>query len=141
MCDRRVPITLLLVGVSVVILSCKTEMITPSDIVLQKNIPVLVIAQDVVTFAIDANRFSFERSDPTTFQADSLVLTLAVSGFATGTGQLTVSGPTGVAVYAVNLASNQVAVLTDLRGWAPRTFSVRLTDYTGSVSFVLSKKK
>jgi hypothetical protein len=116
-------------------------MITSSDLELQKNIPVLVCAQDVVTFAIDASLFSFDRTESVTFQADSLVLTLAVSGFASGTGQIAVTGPTNTALYTVNLASNQVVVLTELRGWAPKTFAIRLTDYTGSVSFVLSKKK
>ena len=121
--------------------SCQTMITVPDDFVEGKNVPVFVNSLDVVTFAVEANAFSYDKIEPIQFRTDSLVLTLAVSNFGAGTGQITVSGILDTLLYTENLAGNQVDVLTDMKGCIPKTVAIRMNNYTGSVSFVLSKRK
>ena len=122
-------------------LSCQTLVSVPEDYIDGRNVPVLVNTLNVVTFAVEANAFSYNRIEPVQFQTDSLVMTLAVSNFGMGTGKITVNGIPDTLLYTENLAGDQVEVRTDMRGCTPKMITIRMDNYTGSVSFVLSKKK
>lgn len=122
-------------------LSCESELRAPLTIDQQKNAPVVVSTLNAFTFTVDASQFSFERTEPLAFLTDSVVVSLTVLGFSTGNGRLSISGTSSVPFYSEDLASNKTVVQTELQGTIPKTFTIRITNYTGSVSFVLSRRK
>ena len=123
--------------------SCSLEhntVVTPPEATL-KNQPVIVSATDVFTFTVDAVNFSYSTTQPVSFVNDSLVATLVVKDYSSGTGQIESWGADGTRFYSEVLIGSRTAVTAAVSPSAPRTVAVSLTRYTGTVSFVLARKK
>ena len=103
------------------------------------NQPVAVNTLNAYVFTLNANGFSQTRVDSLFFDTDSLVYTLTLAHYSGGDGVLTISTKDSVAILSENLNQNKVVVQTDIIGKIPKTVSIQLSDYVGSISFVLSK--
>jgi hypothetical protein len=106
-----------------------------------KNQPVIVSATDAFTFTVDAANFSYSTTQAVTFSGDSLVVTLVVTNYSLGTGEIESVTADGTQFYSEVLNGNRTAVLAVVAPSTPRSVSVSLAGYTGTVSFVLARKK
>jgi hypothetical protein len=114
--------------------------VSPSSLT-PKNQPVIVSAADAFTFTVDALNFSYTTTQPLSFSGDSLVATLVVTNYVSGTGRIESETSDGTQFYSEVLTGNRTAVLAALPPSVPNSVSITLTRYTGTVSFVLARKK
>lgn len=146
MANRLFPIAPLLTAglLAMVWMSCTTSdnTVVSTTSLTPKNQPAMVVAPDAFTFAVDALNFSYSSSQPVSFSGDSLVSTLVVTAYGSGTGSIEAASDDGTHVYEVAaLIGNKTVVSTVLFPIVPKSISITLTRYTGTISFVLAKKK
>lgn len=99
------------------------------------NIPSVGLDPVRLGFAVAARDWTDDRSYVPGFPSGALTVGLAVSGFAGGTGTVTVTDATGAVLYARSLAADAVeGTGTTVRGTAPFTVRVQTTRYTGTVA-------
>lgn len=128
---------------SMVCASCSLDQntVVPSVSSTPKNQPVVVSAADAFTFTVDAQEFSYTTTQAVSFSGDSLVATLVVTNYVSGTGHIESVTSDGTQFYSEVLNGNRTVVLAGLAPTLPKSVSVTLTQYTGTVTFVLARKK
>ncbi len=144
---KRLPcIALLLVAglLTMMWASCTTSdnTVVSTTSLTPKNQPVVVVAPDAFTFTVDALNLSYTSSHPVSFSGDSLVSTLVVANYSSGTGSIDAVSEDGTHVTGVEVfRGNKTIVSTTLYPIVPTSISITLTQYTGTISFVLARKK
>lgn len=135
--------SLLVLFLSLLLTSCMSDSENLSNLITTPfdNIPVVVNTLNAYTFTLNANEFSETRSENLSFNTDSLVITLTLGNHSAGGGSLTVAGSDSSEIFSESLDRNKVVIRTDVNGHIPKTISVTLIDFTGSVSLVLAQKK
>jgi hypothetical protein len=102
------------------------------------NQPAIVNTTNAFTFSVDANRFGHTSRTPVAFTGDSLTYVLAVSGYARGTGVITVVGDDETIIRSDTITSNRTQVNTTLAGRLPARVEISLQGFTGRVAFTLA---
>jgi len=141
---RKSILFILIIGISsLFIVGCSDDskditnpITTPYD-----NTPVVVNALNAYTFTLNANDFSITRVDSLSFDADSLVVTLTLANHSTGDGDISIVAANSAIIFAEPLNENKVVIQTDIIGNIPEAVSIQLSDFTGSISFVLGKQE
>jgi hypothetical protein len=123
------------------VISCSDDSISPGDTNADQNIPVVTNTQNAYTFTIDAVNYSFNEIDTLGFTTDSLVAVLTFSNYRGGNGRITLTCGCGADFYTQDLSSGKVVVDTELHGYVPKVFTIRMTNLTGQLSFVVAKKE
>jgi hypothetical protein len=119
-------------------LSCRESNVIVEPPPTRQNQPAIVSTLNTLTFAVDAVAFSFQSSEDLTFNGDSLVYVLSVTGYTQGGGLFNVVNASGSTIISDSLNSNKSIVTTNLTGRIPSRFSISLTNFTGRVSIVLT---
>ncbi len=105
------------------------------------NTPVVANTLNAYTFTVSANDFALTRVDSLSFDTDSLVVTLTLASHSSGGGDISVVTANSTTIFSESLNANKVLVKTDVIGNIPKAVSVQMSDFTGSVSFVLAKQE
>jgi hypothetical protein len=88
---------------------------------------------------IDANAYTASPAYDLTFSTDSLAYTLVVDGYLSGNASLYIRDSTNSIVLNDSITTNQKKVTTQTGTGIPKRFTLSCNNFTGKISFVLSR--
>jgi hypothetical protein len=122
-----------------VLVGCKENSTVSIQSSASQNIPVVVSTTNAFTFAIDANAYTASNVYDLTFSTDSLACTLAVGGYVSGNASLYIRDSTTFNVFNDSITTNQASATTQAGKGTPRQFTLSCNNFTGKISFALSR--
>jgi hypothetical protein len=125
--------------VIVVFDGCKDNSTVSIQSSTPKNTPVVVSTINTFTYAIDANTYADSTAYDLAFSTDSLACTLAVGGYLSGDASLYIRDSTNSIVFYDSITSNKAVVITRTGKGIPRRFTLLCNNFTGKISFILSR--
>ena len=103
------------------------------------NIPVIANAANAFTFDLSATSYTGNQQYTLLFSTDTLACSITIVGQTSGTGSLTIADSNYVIVYADSALTNQVLAFTQSGKGIPKHFSMTFNNYTGVITFALSR--
>ena len=122
----------LLLSFSLLSLSCKDSSKT--------SVPVVANVQNSYAYTLVATGYSENRTDTLSFNTDSLVVALTVSGYAGGSGEIQIMNSENTVFFSEVLDGNKVIAHKDIVRTVPGEVSIKLSDFSGRIVFALSEK-
>ena len=141
---RQLTLSMVILGmVSLFVVGCEDDLTDPTDFITTPydNTPIVVNTLNAYTFTLSANDFSMDRVDSLSFNSDSLVVTLTLANHSTGSGDISIFTSDSSPLFSEALDANKVVIETGITGNIPEAVSIQLSDFTGSISFVLGKQE
>ena len=103
------------------------------------NTPVVVSTTNAFTYAIDANAYTASTAYDLTFSTDSIACTLAVGGYVSGNASMYIRDSMNSIVFHDSVTTNKAIVITQASKGIPRRFILSCNNFTGKISFILSR--
>jgi hypothetical protein len=101
------------------------------------NTPPLKNSENLYIYSLNADRATFDRTESLDFSYDIFDVILKVEDYSKGSGTIQIySGDT--LIFEQALDSNKVVEIANISGYIPTSVSIKLTEYTGNISLVIS---
>ena len=110
--------------------SCSLSETGPGTI----NVPTVGSQRNSFAFAVVARSLELDQSYSLSFDADSVSVGLAVTGYAAGSGSLELRDASSQLVFSRDLAGNVAEAASALPTAHPATARLRFTSFTGTVA-------
>jgi len=123
----------------VVFIGCKENSTVSVQSSAHQNIPVAVSTTNAFTYAIDAVTYTDSTAYELTFSSDSLACTLAVGSYSSGDASLYIRDSTDSIVFYNSVTTDEAIVITQAGKGIPKRFTLLCNNFTGKISFVLSR--
>jgi hypothetical protein len=130
-----IPILLALV----IFVGCKENSTVSIQSSALQNTPIIVSTTNAFTYAIDANAYTANTAYDLAFSTDSLACTLVVGGYLSGNASLYIRDSTNSIVLNDSVTTNRKKVTTQAGTGIPKRFTLSSNNFTGKISFVLSR--
>jgi len=93
------------------------------------------------TYSVNAKNYYSERTDALFFQKDSLLITIVISGYQSGSCDIFIFGKSGETLFSEYSNGNKTIVLFKKMNSLPNAIKISQTNLTAKVSIVLTLKK
>ena len=117
-----------------------TDVTIPTNTVIG-NTPVNVSATNAFTYTIDANGFTTNAGQDLSFTSDSLVYTIVVTGYSSGSATIEVTNQTGAVMMHDSVTTNKVSTIVDSGKGIPKRCMLNFSNFTGKLNFVLAYRR
>jgi hypothetical protein len=91
------------------------------------------------TYVIDANAYNTNTAYDLTFSTDSLAGTLTVGGYLSGNASLYIRNSIYPNIFHDSITTNKTIVIAQAGNGIPSQFTLSCNNFTGKISFVLSR--
>ena len=108
---------------------------------LTENSPTVVSLDGTYTYSINAKNYSLERNDPLVFQNDSLIITIVIDNYKSGTCDASIKNKAGDILFSENSTGNKSVVVLKKLYSIPNSILISQNNLTARVSIVLTAKK
>lgn len=129
-------IIIALLAGTIFFVGCKENILTNST---SANIPVIANTTNAFAFTLIANSYSSDIEYDLSFSTDSLSYSITVFNQTSGDGSLTILDSNNSIVYSDTLLINKVVTFTQAAKGIPKTIKLTFNNYTGTLSFTLSR--
>ena len=107
----------------------------------ERGIPVIANVQNSYAYVLVAKNYSETRTDILSFDTDSLIVALTVSGYTAGSGKIQIMDSANSVFFSEALDGNKVIAQKGLLGNVPRKASIESSEFSGIITFALTGKK
>ena len=124
------------VGMMVFLMSCNDDS-TSTTVNENFNSPVTTNVVNSFTYSVNANKYSANSRTALSFLSDSLVVTLASSGYSSGQVIISVKDSLNGTIFVDTVTSNKTIAITNLKTTKPKYCDVDVTNLTAKLAFVI----
>ena len=117
-------------------LGCRKENTATSP---EANTIVIANTLNAFSFQLSANSYTATLDYTTSFSTDSLACSVTVTGYASGSGSISIADSNYSSVYADSILTNQVVAFTQAGKGVPRRIHLVFSQYTGTIVFALAR--
>jgi hypothetical protein len=101
------------------------------------NTPPLKNADNLYIYTLTANNSTVDRTESLDFSYNIFDVILKVDDYIKGTGSVKIYAG-GTLLFNQSLDSNKVVEVSNISGYIPSSVSIKMTEYTGNISLVIS---
>ncbi len=123
----------ILLFLSVFVLSCDTEEIPFID-----DSPIVANAEGAYSYTVIATSYTNNRTDRLNFQGGEVQLSLTLTGFNSGSGQMVITSADGTIIRQELLDGNKVVTEPKLSAEDIESISLAFNDFSGTLVIALS---
>lgn len=127
---KSIILTLIL---SVSLLSCEIE-----SIPFVSDTPIVANAEGAYSFTLVASDFTENRNDRVVFGGENVQLSITITGYKSGMGQLTITDLNGAVIREESLAQNKVIAQSEIEAPGLSMISLSFENFSGSVVIALA---
>jgi hypothetical protein len=123
----------------VIFVGCKENSNVTIQTSTPQNTPVVVKTMNAFTYVIDANTYNTNTAYDLTFSTDSLAGTLTVGSYLSGNASLYIRNSINPNIFHDSITTNKTIVIAQAGNGIPNQFTLSCNNFTGKISFVLSR--
>jgi len=130
-----------ILSLSVLLISCRQEIVPPDNPAGNINEPVYTRTNFSYSFAINANRITRTVIDNTYLNTTSSRIYLVISDHSSGSVEIKVQNDNNFVLYSSVFDNDTDGIFRELDGYQPNIITMNFIDFTGKFKFTLTDRE